>query len=208
MKKEEVIKKVLKYLAQQGSSTSQDIAKNIGVPFIQLGAVTKLLVSENLISYNAENKTYSLLESKTGETEPETPVAENNLKEKAAKNVGAVIASKGKRDFSKFKFQGKEYNKSRLVMAVLAKYAEDHNPSLSELKTAFPDEEIKPYGYGLFRLAAEAKKVNDEGRQRFFCKETELIKIKYGKIASTNQITSDLLIRFLTVAKKHKYIVK
>ena len=34
MKKEEVIKKVLKYLAQHDSGTNQDISKNIGVPFI------------------------------------------------------------------------------------------------------------------------------------------------------------------------------
>ena len=204
MKKEEVIKKVLKYLAQHGSGTNQTIASNIGVPFIQLQGVTKMLLSEKLVAYVKENKTYRLLESKK-----EEPVKATSEKaEPVAEKKETVLTNKSKRDFSKFKFGGQEYNKSRLVMAILSKFCEDHEPTLTELKDAFPDDVVKPYGYGLFRPAVEAKKVNDEGRQRFFAKDNELIKIKGGKIAASNQITNDLLQRFLSVAKKHKYVVK
>ena len=48
-------------------------------------------------------------------------------------------ANQGK-DFSKYLFEGKTYGKSRLVLAVVKKYVEDHQPAtFAELKDAFPD---------------------------------------------------------------------
>ena len=47
-------------------------------------------------------------------------------------------ASQGK-DFSKCLFEGKTYGKSRLVLAVVKKYVEDHHPTtFDELESAFP----------------------------------------------------------------------
>jgi hypothetical protein len=44
------------------------------------------------------------------------------------------------KDFSKYLFEGKTYGKSRLVLAVVKKYVEDHQPAtFTELKDAFPD---------------------------------------------------------------------
>jgi hypothetical protein len=44
------------------------------------------------------------------------------------------------KDFSKYLFEGKTYGKSRLVLAVVKKYVEDHQPAtFAELKDAFPD---------------------------------------------------------------------
>lgn len=207
MKKEEVIKKVMKHLGTKGGSPNQELSKELGVPFIQLQGVTKFLAAEKMISYDKGTKMYSALEPKEEKSKQGASGVDEVLN-KEKEEAKEVFTNKSKRDFSKFKFQGQEYNKSRLVMAILAKYCEDKEPTLAELKEAFPDTEIKPYGYGLFRPANEAKKVNEEGRQRFFCKENEFIKTKSGKIACTNQITSELLGRFLLVAKKHKYVVK
>ena len=135
------------------------------------------------------------------------PVAESKKEEK--KSTDEVPSKKSKRDFSTFKFNGEEYNKGRLVRAIISKYAQDRKPSFNQLKEAFPDSEIKPYAYGLFRLVGDAKKINDESRRvRFFVKAGEEIKLKDKTIAVTNQITGDLLDRFLVVAKKHRYVVK
>jgi hypothetical protein len=47
-------------------------------------------------------------------------------------------ASQGK-DFSKYLFEGMTYGKSRLVLAVVKKYVEDHHPAtFEELEDAFP----------------------------------------------------------------------
>ena len=44
------------------------------------------------------------------------------------------------KDFSKYIFEGNTYGKSRLVLAVVKKYVEDHQPAtFAELKDAFPD---------------------------------------------------------------------
>lgn len=43
------------------------------------------------------------------------------------------------KDFSKYLFEGKTYGKSRLVLAVVKKYVEDHHPTtFDELESAFP----------------------------------------------------------------------
>ena len=47
-------------------------------------------------------------------------------------------ASQGK-DFSKYLFEGKTYGKSRLVLAVVTRYVEDHHPTtFDEVESAFP----------------------------------------------------------------------
>ena len=43
------------------------------------------------------------------------------------------------KDFSKYVFEGNTYGKSRLVLAVVKKYVEDHHPAtFDELEAAFP----------------------------------------------------------------------
>ena len=43
------------------------------------------------------------------------------------------------KDFSKYVFEGYTYGKSRLVLAVIKKYVEDHHPAtFDELEKAFP----------------------------------------------------------------------
>ena len=89
-----------------------------------------------------ENKTYRLLDSDTEGLAKTTQVKSETVGEKKEK----VFTNKSKRDFSKFKFGTQEYNKSKLVMAIISKFCEDNEPTLTELKEAFPDEVIKPYG--------------------------------------------------------------
>lgn len=111
------------------------------------------------------------------------------------------------KDFSKYKFAGKLLSKGRLVHAVISKFAEDNNPSLIELNTAFPSEVIRPYGKGLFVSLEDAERINTESkRTRFFTKPEDIIKIKGGiKVAVSNQIDGELVKRLLTVTPKHGY---
>lgn len=110
------------------------------------------------------------------------------------------------KDFSKYKFQNKLYSKGRLIHAVIAKFAEENDSTMIELKTAFPDEIIRPYGKGLFTSLEEAERINVESkRSRFFTKTEDVIKIKGAKIAVSNQIDATLVQRFLTVTVKLGY---
>jgi len=133
-----------------------------------------------------------------------TPAAEvKSVRVKGEKRVKGEPSAK---DFSKYKFQGELFSKGRLIHAIIAKFAADNNPSLVELNAAFPANEIKAYGKGLFLSVEEAEKINtDSKRSRFFTKKEDLIKIKGLKIAVSNQIDGELVKRMLTVTPKHGY---
>ena len=58
---------------------------------------------------------------------------------KEYKKVKVVRDSVPSKDFSKYVFEGNTYGKSRLVLAVVKKYVEDHHPAtFDELEKAFP----------------------------------------------------------------------
>lgn len=136
-----------------------------------------------------------------------TPAAEE-VKPARVKREKGEKREKGDsvKDFSKFKFGKELFSKGRLVLAVIKKYAEEHNPTLLELQHAFPDSVVRPYGKGLFVPVVDAKTINEESkRTRFFTKDDEIVKIKGTKIAISNQIDGELVKRLLTVTIKHGY---
>ena len=204
-------KKVYDYIKKKQGISHSDLTKQIGMPSVHLANSLKALTAAKLVTmemkgdaqhYTAANE-LPKAEEKTTETKPAGKAVG---KEKIADKK---VAPKGGKNFDTFKFNGKEYRKGRLPHAMIAKFCEDHQPTLPQLEAAYPTKEIKPYGYGLFRNATDAKKINEQsGRVRFFTKPEELVKIKGGTIAVTNQITSELLERFLVVAKRHKLVVK
>ncbi len=110
------------------------------------------------------------------------------------------------RDNSKFKFNGEEYGKGPLVRAVVAKYVED-NPSMTykQLKEAFPGDLLKRFG--IFQDEATAREISGK-RDRYFLKETQLIKLKDKKVAVCNQFTAANIQPFLKVAKALGFKIK
>lgn len=187
-----------------------DLLKQVGIPPVHLANALKALSGAKLLTVELKGEVQHY-------TVVEPPKADENAVEqkdgKTAKDGNKSEAptkkTSGKKDFSTFKFQGKDFRKGRLPLAIIAAWCEEHEPTLAQLEAAWPSKEIRPYGYGLFRIASEAKKINEQsGRIRFFTKPEELVKIKGQTIAVTNQITGELLSRFLIVAKKHKLTVK
>jgi len=92
-----------------------------------------------------------------------------------------------KRDFSKFLFKNKEYNKARLVNAVIKQYVED-NPTITyaDLKTIFPDN--LQGSTGVFETYEKAQEIYDRtGHKRHYIKPEELIKLSDSTIATCNQ---------------------
>ena len=60
----------------------------------------------------------------------------------------------------------------------------------------------------MFKKESETQALNSAGRERFFSKPEELIKLKNATIAVTNQWTAQSLAPFLKVAAALGYKVK
>ena len=102
-------------------------------------------------------------------------------------------AVKGKKDTSKYTFNGKAYGKGRLVLAVVKDYvSKNPNITFDELKKAFPDEwqaggTKKLDNRDVFaRLSYAEKKFEDTGKRNHFFKEGETIQLSDEVIAVNN----------------------
>lgn len=90
-----------------------------------------------------------------------------------------------KKDYSKFLFRGNEYNKGRLVNAVV-KYHVEHHPDItfSELKKVFPDS-IQGSNFGVFDLTSKTKDIYDRwGHKRHYIKPDEIISLSDEDIST------------------------
>jgi hypothetical protein len=120
----------------------------------------------------------------------DTPVDESIF----ARTISAVESSgdaiKGKKDTSKYLFNGESLLKGRLVLAVVKDYV-GKNPetTFNDLKKAFPDEWHNKSAKGevFVRLNDAEKLFNDKGHRRHFFKEGETIQLVDEVVAISNQ---------------------
>ena len=102
-------------------------------------------------------------------------------------------AIKGKRDTSKYTFNGEAFAKGRLVHAVVKDYVSKNTDiTFDELKKAFPNEwqagGAKSGNRAVFVRLADAEQLfEDKGHRRHFFKEGETIQLSDEVIAVTNQ---------------------
>ena len=126
---------------------------------------------------------------------------QGKIKEEKTESSSKKGKSEGGRDMRKFKFMGEQYTKGGLALAVVGEYVAKHkNISLTKLKEVFPDDLIKRFG--VFQEVKKAKSFASGGRERYFLKEDQIIKLNGSRIAITNQWTSDNIKPFLTAARK------
>ena len=102
-------------------------------------------------------------------------------------------AVKGKKDTTKYTFNGKAFGKGRLVLAVVKDYvSKNPNTTFEELKKAFPDEwqagGSKSSNRAVFvRLIEAENHFKDKGHRRHFIKKGEAIQLSDEVIAVSNQ---------------------
>ena len=102
-------------------------------------------------------------------------------------------AIKGKRDTSKYTFNGEAFAKGRLVHAVVKDYvSKNPDTTFDELKKAFPNEwqagGAKSGNRAVFVRLTDAEKLfEDKGHRRHFFKEGETIQLSDEVIAVSNQ---------------------
>jgi len=107
------------------------------------------------------------------------------------------------KDYSKFVFKNKTYNKGRLVNEVVREFI-DLNPitTFAKLKELFP-KQIQG-SYGVFDKLSRAEEIyNKSGRKRYYIKPTETLNLADGEIIATcNQWNSQNISDFIENARK------
>ena len=141
---------------------------------------------------------YSLLGRFSRQCRVNLGISDTRVNERIfAKTISAVAQSsqavKGKRNTSKYTFNGETLTKSRLVLAVVKDYvSKNPNTSFDDLKKAFPDEwqagGAKSINRSVFVRLIEAEKLfKDKGHKKHFFKEGETIQLSDDVIAISNQ---------------------
>ena len=197
--------KILEFIKTHPDASPEIVIEGTNLPKITVYSSLKSLVSLKAIEMKeAEGKkTYNIGGDVKQERGVVTTTNTNHTEEK--KEVKKKPAD-GKRDFTKYKFNGEVHSKGGLVRAMVAQFCKDKKPSITKLKEVFPDELIPTYG--VFQEISVAKKRSAD-KQRYFLKPEQVVKLKDGKtIAITNQLTSAYLESFLAAAKKQGYTSK
>jgi len=106
------------------------------------------------------------------------------------------------KDYSKFLFNGQEFNKGRLVNAVIKAYVGQHpDVTFSQLKSKFPDS--TQGSFGVFDTAAKAEDIYERwGHKRHYIKEEETIKLQDQTISTCTQWNPENIKKFIDQANK------
>ena len=161
---------------------------------------TKIPEEKNTAEVNATATSQGKKSASKGKKEkPEAKTKDDDeVTEKSPDKKGQ---SDSKRDMKKYRFDNQQYGKSNLVLAVVKKYVEKHkNITAAKLKEVFPDELLQRFG--VFQTVVKAKQFTSGGRERFFLKPEQVVKISGGPIAISNQWTSESIQPFLKIARK------
>jgi len=199
---------ILAFVAKNEESTVDAIAAGTGVFKLNVYKILKgLLENKRLKVVEKSNPPRYILGNKVIKGKQDI----NSDKKVPQEEKGEVLdvfpkLKKTGRDTSKLMFMGKEYGKGPLVLAVIKHYCENNKVSLAKLKELFPDESLSPR-YGVVQLLNTAKKLS-VGRDRFFLKPEQLIKVGDAKVAVTSQWGAGNIGKFLSIAKKLGYTIK
>jgi len=195
--------KVIAFLTKNPNSDAKAIEKGTGIKRAQVFAVIGELGKQvSVFQKGAKSvKQFSVVsmpsveKAKTAKTTAEKTEAKAEVKKTdEGKNFG--------RDFSKYQFNGQEYRKGKLVLAVVKHVADKQSCSFKKLLEIFPSELVR--NYGVFTEAATARKMNQSGKQRYFTQADQLIKLKDGSVvAVTNQIGSNNIEAILEIATQN-----
>ena len=111
----------------------------------------------------------------------------------------------GQRDYTKFKFNGKELTKRRLVLEVVRQYVADNpNVTFEQLEIVFPKQ--LQGSLGVFLPKADAiERAEKTGHRRHFIKDSEIIRLGDSEIAVCTQWGSNNIPRAIDVFKKLGY---
>jgi len=197
-----VLFNILKKLGKEGSITVDGSGTDATYSISKKDGGEEQVIKDENNGQNDDGQSDSKNEEEEDNDDEETTDEEN---EEQPKDKNATIKFTT-RDNSKFKFNGEEYGKGPLVRAVVAKYVEDHQDiSFEQLKAVFPDVLLKRFG--IFQDETTAREISGK-RDRYFLKETQMIKLQDKNLAVSSQFTAENVQPFLKVAKELGYKIK
>ncbi len=201
MKNEQQKTQVLDWIEKFPNSGAELIANGTGIFKLQVFKILKTLSDEGKITINEKgtNPPYSIVQNSSGRNQPIVkPIAAEKTKTKTAEITG--------RDTSKLSFQGKQFGKGQLVLAVIREHvAKNPTITLEELKEQFPDS-LQPR-YGTIKEVQQAKKLSVD-RDRFFLKPEQVFSVGNKKVAVSNQWGINNITPFISAAKKLGYKIR
>lgn len=113
------------------------------------------------------------------------------------------------RDFTKYQFNGHQYGKGRLVLAVVKEFAAKQHPTFEQLNQAFPVEVQGRRGiFCTDNEFNEKLKVSDDVTKRFFTKEEEKLEVDGQKVLVSTQWGEGNIGQFLERAKALGFKIK
>ena len=110
------------------------------------------------------------------------------------------------RDFTRYLFEGEEYNKRRLVLAVIKRWIDQENPkNIDDLERAFP-QNTDP---DLRHVYARLNEVPEARQGRYFTKEEEQINFPDGSCyVIYNQWAGDRHKHFIEISRKLGFTIE
>lgn len=156
-----------------------------------------------LISYKYQNQI--LLDVQQIIPLPEAESYQVKIKQQSEKRKEAKKSSK---DYTSYIFQGKSFNKRKLVLAIIQHWVSENKPNnLFELLQVFP-QEIR--NGGLFVTVEEAKAIYDrQGIYRQFLGDSEIIEFSdASKYAISNQWGKGNIDKFIAHSKTIGYEIE
>lgn len=121
-------------------------------------------------------------------------------------NVNSVDSEEHKtKDTTKYLFEGVEYSKSRLVLAVVTKYATDNKQITGqELIDTFPADKIPLGSWSCLKFLKDIPVKYQSAPPRYFCKNHEIIKLSNGDVLATcTQWTVDSIRTFVDYVRNN-----
>ena len=106
--------------------------------------------------------------------------------------------SGGNRDKTKYMLNGKVYPKNRLVLAIVQKYVEQHNPSYKELSEVF-DRSLQG-SLGVVETYENAEKISD-GAKRYFMKDEDVLTLNNQRVVVCTQWGIFNIVKFVKRAQ-------
>ena len=110
------------------------------------------------------------------------------------------------KDFSKYEFNGKEYGKNKLVLAVVKQYIEDHKPTdFTELESAFPKSL-----QGSFGVVKKYDKLSDseKNHKRFYIDSSDILETADNtKCVVCTQWSTNNIDEFINKAREYNYSI-
>lgn len=117
---------------------------------------------------------------------------------KTAQPINIETNQQSNRDKTKYMFEGKVFPKNRLVLAIIKKYANEHNPTFLELSQVF-DKSLQG-SLGVVELYDVAIKTSDASK-RYFLKDEDVLVLNNEKVVVCTQWGIFNIIKFVKRAQ-------